>query len=245
LALIELKSVSVEYPIYGYRHDSIKTTLIEKFARLTGLGDKPLIGETRTVTALKDISFKAIDGDKVGLIGPNGSGKTTLLYTINDTLEPASGEILVRGRTASMLNLSCGVDPNLSGRENIDFRLKILNIPKGLKTQISEDIIETSGLNEFINLPLRIYSSGMVARLLFCMATAINSDIVLMDEWLSAGDEEFQETAQKRLKNFVNKSSILVLASHNKEFIQNTCNKIIVLENGTVKEQQEFSPIKT
>ena len=241
MALIELENVSIEYPIYGYRNDSLKTTMMSGVLRLLGNNNNNLIGETLNVKALKKISLKATNGDRIGLIGPNGSGKTTLLYVLNQTLAPTNGKVKVEGRITSMLNLSCGVDPNLSGFENIKFRLKILKVPVTAHPEIIDDIVEASGLSKFIYLPIRTYSSGMSARLLFCMATAVKSDILLMDEWLSVGDEDFQVSAQQRLNNYIEKSSILVIATHNKELVQNLCNKVLVLKEGECIETKEYS----
>jgi lipopolysaccharide transport system ATP-binding protein len=234
LAVISLSDVCVDYPIYGYRSDSLKSLAISSVAKMIGLERKSVVEATKIVRALSEITFSASEGDKIGLLGPNGSGKTTLLYVLNQTLAPSSGNILVEGRVTSMLNLSCGVDPNLSGIDNINFRLRILDVDRRERKRVVDDIVAASGLNDFMYLPLRIYSSGMAARLLFCMATAIQSDIVLMDEWLSVGDAEFQESAQKRLQNFVDKSSILVIASHNKSFTVDLCNRVLQLEGGRI-----------
>ncbi len=234
MAVISVNDLCVDYPIYGYRSDSLKSLVIANVAKMVGWQNKSVVGATKVVRALSDVTFSATEGDKIGLLGPNGSGKTTLLYVLNQTLSPTSGNLLVHGRVTSMLNLSCGVDPNLSGIDNINFRLRILDIDRKVRQRIVDDIVTASGLDEFVHLPLRIYSSGMVARLLFCMATAVNSDIVLMDEWLSVGDEEFQISAQKRLQKFVDESSILVIASHNKSFVGSLCNKVLHLEGGRV-----------
>jgi len=233
LALISLRNVSLDYPIYGFRSDSIKLTLLNKLSTwTTGRAYFPS-GEVKIVRALHNISFELNDGDRLGVVGSNGSGKTTLLYMLNRSLLPSSGMLTVDGSVGSMLNLNCGIDPNSSGRENLLFRLKISRVSRKLWKSIEDDIVEFADLGHFIDMPLRIYSSGMMARLLFAMATAINRDILLMDEWLSVGDIDFSRKASGRIISFTRESSILVLASHDTEMVRRVCNKCLRLDHGS------------
>jgi len=206
---------------------------LDKFSTLTTGRSWFTSNEVKIVRALKNISFELNDGDRLGVVGSNGSGKTTLLYMLNRSLQPSSGLLTVDGSVVSMLNLNCGIDANLSGRENLRFRLKLLRINRKLWGAIEEDIVDFADLGHFIDMPLRIYSSGMMARLLFAMATAINRDILLMDEWLSVGDSDFSRKASIRINNFANKSSMIVLASHDTEMVRRICNKCLRLDHGS------------
>ena len=156
----------------------------------------------------------------------------------------SEGELKVHGKVSSMLNLTCGIDAELTGLENIEFRLKLANIPQNEIRKYTEDIIEFAELNEFINLPFRLYSSGMAARLCFGIATSIPSEIILMDEWLSVGDKEFNEKASLRLNKYVMNSSLLVIASHNYKFIEKLCDKILILDQGNLIDYKNNTPEK-
>jgi len=189
-------------------------------------------GPVNVVKALREISFRLEAGDRLGLIGPNGSGKSTLLRVVNGTYPPSEGSMVVKGRIASMLNLNCGVDGDLTGRQNIRQRLDYQGIKGSVRGRIEEEVIEFADIGNFIDLPVRMYSSGMLARLLFPLSTSIEPDIVLMDEWLAVGDANFQEKSQSRLRNFLAKSSILIIASHDLVMIKSLCSKILTLNHG-------------
>ena len=226
---VSLDKVSLDYPIYGYGGDSLKLRLLRMlFPKASNLGARSV----NVVKALREISFTLGPGDKLGLIGPNGSGKSTLLRVLNGTFPPSAGAVVVKGRVASMLNLNCGVDADLTGRQNIRQRLDYQGIKGSLRKNIEEEVIEFADIGNFIDLPVRMYSSGMLARLIFPLSTSVEPDIVLMDEWLAVGDANFQEKSQGRLKNFLAKSSILVIASHNHVMIESLCSKILTLEHG-------------
>jgi len=230
--VISLRNVCLDYPIYGFRSNSLKLAALNKLSTWTTGRPWFSSDEVKIVRALQSISFELSHGDRLGVVGSNGSGKTTLLYMLNRSLLPSSGMLTVDGSVGSMLNLNCGIDPNLSGRENLRFRLKISRINRKLWGAIEEDVIDFADLGHFIDMPLRIYSSGMMARLLFAMATAINRDILLMDEWLSVGDLDFSRKASVRINGFSKESSILVLASHDTEMIRRVCNKCLRLDHG-------------
>jgi lipopolysaccharide transport system ATP-binding protein len=149
--------------------------------------------------------------------------------------EPSSGEITRSGTISSLVDISLGINGENTGRENIFLRGKLLGLSKKQIDQKIEEIIEFSELGDYINLPVRIYSSGMLLRLAFSVSTSITADILIMDEWLSVGDGAFAERSSERLRNLVDESEILVIASHTKELIKNTCNKVVWLEHGRIR----------
>lgn len=184
--------------------------------------------------ALDSISFDFYEGDRIGLIGHNGSGKSTLLRLLAGIYEPTSGFLKVNGHVTSMLSITLGMDMEATGIENIYMRGHIMGIrPRQMKNLI-EDIAEFSGLGDYIYLPIRTYSSGMTMRLAFAICTSVDADIILMDEWLSAGDAEFAEKSEARLNKIVGNARIVVLASHNHTMLNQRCNKILRLEHGKI-----------
>jgi lipopolysaccharide transport system ATP-binding protein len=187
-----------------------------------------------TVKALQDVSFQLSDGDRLGVLGHNGSGKSTLLRTIAGVYQPSAGKVDVSGKIGSLIDIGLGINPEATGRENILIRGLLLGLTKKEIQARVDEIIEFSNLGEFIELPVRTYSSGMHLRLAFAVSTAIRPEILLMDEWLSVGDEQFTEQAQKRMSSLVNSTKILVIASHSKETILGNCNKVLILEHGKV-----------
>jgi lipopolysaccharide transport system ATP-binding protein len=184
-----------------------------------------------SVTALNNISLNLKDGDRLGVMGPNGSGKSTLLRALAGIYAPTSGSIEVKGSIASLIDISLGMDMEATGYENIRMR----GIMMGLKLKqikaIEEEIAEFTELGTFLEMPIRTYSTGMLMRLGFAVSTAISADIILMDEWLSVGDSDFLVKAKKRLQNYIQKSSILVIASHSEDLIAKLTNQLIRLEH--------------
>ena len=230
--LIKAKNISIEFPIYENSHRSMKNTLIglSTGGRLGVTGDNGI----QVVKAIDGIDFEFKEGERVGLLGHNGSGKTTLLRALSGVYKPVRGDLQVKGRVTSLLDISMGLDPDATGFENIFLR----GIINGQKHQdiLShvDEIAEFSELGEYLNLPVRTYSSGMSLRLAFAISTSIETDILLMDEWLSVGDASFSQKAAKRMDELVGKASILVLASHSLELVNKVCNRIILLEYGRV-----------
>lgn len=186
--------------------------------------------------ALRDIYLDLKRGDRLGIIGPNGSGKTTLLRLISGIYPPTRGTVQVKGLLGSMLDLQQGINGKVSGRDNIIYRSRLLGRTLTLAKQTVEDACEFGGLAEFIDQPVENYSSGMKMRLAFSVATAVPSEILIMDEWLSVGDEQFQAKAKKRIDDLVNQADILILASHNKKLLSSTCNRFLSLEKGVATE---------
>ena len=195
------------------------------------------------VKALDGLNFEFREGTRVGLVGHNGSGKTTLLRVLSGVYAPVSGELKMRGKVASLLDVSMGLDPDATGFENIYLR----GIMDGLKpaTIVSktDDIADFTGLGDYLNLPVRTYSSGMMLRLAFAISTSIEADILIMDEWLSVGDAEFSAKAAARLDSLVSKASILVIATHDQTLVGNICNRRIHLEHGRIIEDVAISAV--
>jgi len=229
--LIDASKLSVEFPIYENSHRSVKKAVLNL---TTGGRIGKDAGHHTVVTALDNLSFRFEDGARVGLLGHNGSGKTTLLRVLSGIYAPVKGSLVLKGRIASLLDVSMGLDPDATGFENIYLR----GILEGLKpSQIkarTDDIADFSELGDFLNLPIRTYSSGMMLRLAFAISTSVDADILIMDEWLSVGDAEFCTKAEKRLETLVKKASILVVASHDPGLIQRVCNRQIHLEHGRI-----------
>lgn len=232
MAHIILNHAGVEFQIHNSNTRSLKNRIIN-----TATGGKITAGlNGRTVVkALSDINFELKEGDKLGLIGHNGSGKSTMLRLLSGVYAPTSGTADINGKVGSLIDISLGIDPEATGRENIFLRAALLGMSKSEVSDNIEDIIEFTELGNFIDLPLRMYSSGMHMRLAFAVSTIMRPDILLMDEWISVGDEGFKLKAESRLNETVNQTKILVMASHSKEILEKTCNKILWLEHGSVK----------
>lgn len=223
---IELQNVTVRFPIYSFHSRSLKNSLVGK---ITGGEIGRNVSNQVSVTALHDLSINLKSGDRLGVMGPNGAGKSTLLRVIAGIYAPTSGSIEVKGRIASLIDISLGMELEASGFENIRMRGVMMGLSLKQIKSLEEEIAEFTELGPYLNMPIRSYSTGMHMRLGFAVSTAVPADILLMDEWLSVGDEAFKVKAEKRLEDYVNKSSILVLASHSKETIEKLTNLQLLL----------------
>jgi len=227
--MISVRDVHVEFPIYGGRSRSLRNTVLR--AATGGLIAEDAAHRV-VVKALNGVSFELREGDRVGVVGHNGSGKSTLLRVLVGAYEPVAGTVEVAGKIASMLNITLGMDYEATGYENILIRAVIMGFnPKEIEPLV-DDIVEFSELGDYIDMPMRTYSSGMAVRLAFAVSTCVTADILLMDEWLSVGDAEFQIKARDRLLHLVDQAKVLVLASHDESLIRSNCNKIIRLSHG-------------
>lgn len=225
------ENLTVDFTVYNSPHRSLKKNLL-KIA--TGGRISNEAGGGVTIRALDSVNFILSEGDRLGLMGHNGSGKSTLLRVLAGVYEPTGGRLVVRGKIASLLDISIGMDPEASGIENIYLRGLLLGLGKEEIRQKIEEIVDFSELGDFIDLPVRTYSSGMSMRLAFSIATCVEADILLMDEWLSVGDTDFVKKAEDRLKSLVSKTPILVMASHSPGVIKEVCTRVIQLEGGRV-----------
>jgi lipopolysaccharide transport system ATP-binding protein len=226
---VQLSDVSVDFPIYNAKARSLKNRLID--AATGGRVSADPEGRV-SIRALENISLDLRDGDRVALLGHNGSGKSTLLRVIAGVYRPSLGVILTRGSIGSLIDISLGIDSEATGLENIYLRSAFLGLSRRETTLAIDEIVEFSELGQFIEMPIRTYSTGMQFRLAFAISTVIRPEILLMDEWLSTGDAHFRDKAEFRLQEVVAKSKILVIATHSPELANRICNKIITLEHG-------------
>ncbi len=229
---VTLHRVSIGFPILHVPHRSLKKSLL---AAATGGAILQDAHNVPFIRALYDISGHFAPGDRIGLVGRNGAGKTTLLRTIAGIYEPMSGYVQTEGRIGALFDLNAGFNPELTGRENIMTRGICMGArPPEIRACVGE-IEEFTELGDYLDMPIRTYSSGMQLRLAFAIATSSRPDILIMDEWLMAGDELFLKKAQTRMEAFVTSAKILVLASHSHDIIRHWCNKAMLLMNGEMK----------
>ena len=230
-ASIEVRGISVLFPLYHGNTRSLKKLLVSAASgRLTEDQQHRVV-----VRALSDIDFSLTSGERLGLVGSNGAGKTTLLRTLAGIYEPVTGHVRVHGALTAMLDPSLGMNIELTGRENILLRGLYSGLPTPMLKRLEDDVIAFAELSDFIDLPVRIYSAGMVVRLGFALATAVRPRILLMDEWFLAGDAAFMEKARARLEDMVRGADILVLSTHSDTVVREWCSRVIWLEKGRVR----------
>ncbi len=223
---IELKDVFLSYPLVHSDSYSLKRWMSRGFDTKTNFEEE--------YDALKNLNLSIKDGERVGLIGLNGAGKTTLLKTISGIYKPRSGVLNINGRVSSILDFATGFEGEMTGVENIYIRGLLLGMdPETIKRK-TEDIIKFSELGDHIYQPVRTYSAGMFIRLAFATTTSIDPDILVMDEVVGAGDASFQDKAEKRLRNLIERGNVVVMSSHSMDMIKEFCNRVIWLEKGVV-----------
>lgn len=230
---LTFENVTVRYPIYNSKAMSLRNQLVR-----IGTGGK-IAGEAShivTVTALDEVSFSLRNGDSVGLVGHNGAGKSTLLRTMAGIYEPNSGHITRDGSVATVFEIGAGMDPELTGYENIVRMGMLMGMSLRQAQSIIADVEDFTELGDFLNLPVRTYSSGMTMRLMFAVATSIKPSILLVDEMFGTGDAAFQEKAKERMRALIKSSDIFVFASHDLSLIHALCKKIFTVEHGKIKE---------
>lgn len=226
--------VSIRARNVGLRYPVPRNVKLKGRASATVGGRLFARGGRQYITALDDISFELRAGDRLGLVGANGAGKTTLLKVLYGIYEPTAGSIEAQGRRDALFNINLGFRNEATGRRNIVLRGLINGWSNREIEQRMEEIVEFSELGDFIDMPVRSYSQGMSARLAFAIATSFEPEILLMDEWIGAGDKDFQSKAKTRMENMVTKAGIIVLASHDNSLLQRVCNRIISLEHGRI-----------
>jgi len=187
-----------------------------------------------SVRALENIDLNISSGERVALLGHNGAGKTTLLRSMAGVYSPTSGSVSVSGRRMSLFDLGLGLDEDATGYENILLRGLIIGLKRAEIESKVDDIVAFSGLGDFLDLPIRTYSSGMMLRLLFSIATSLEAEILLMDEWLGMGDQDFTAKAERRLHDLIDRSHILIYASHQLGHLEQICNRGVILEGGRI-----------
>jgi ABC-type polysaccharide/polyol phosphate transport system ATPase subunit len=229
MPIIEVKHLTKEYQL-GHI-SSLKENVFNTFRRLTG---KPTQQRER-FKALNDVNFTIEAGEVVGIIGHNGAGKSTLLKHLAGISKPTQGEIIVRGSIAPLIEVGAGVNPELTGRENIFLNGAILGIPKKIIQQKLDEIIDFSELEQFIDTPVKRYSSGMTVKLGFSIATSLDADILIIDEVLAVGDLAFQRKCFDRMEDMIKRQGkTVLLVSHNIRQIQRLCNRVILLDHGRI-----------
>jgi len=231
MSRIRLRNVSVDYVVNHYR---VKSELSKRQSKSADIGGT-IHGDLRSnIRALDSVSFELKSGDRLGLMGRNGVGKTTLLKVVAGIIAPTAGDVLVEGRISPLTSISLGLDGQSSGYDNIFIRSRLMGYSKAEILEVIDDIGDFTGLNEFLHLPIRTYSSGMKMRLSFAIATAFKPDIMLLDEWIGTGDAEFREQASERLHKLIADSGIFIFASHNRALHRQICNKAAILDNGRI-----------
>lgn len=230
---IHINNVSLEYPIYNANSGSLRRKIVNLS---TGGRIATDVNDKTVVKALSNVNLTINAGDRLGLLGHNGSGKTTLLRCISGIYQPTSGHIDRQGSIAPLLEIGAGIEPELSGKDNIKRMLLLYGIDPQKIPELSSEIEIFSELGDFLSLPVRTYSSGMMMRLMFAVATATTSDILVMDEFFSVGDESFRQKAENHLVNRIENASILVFASHSDTLLKKLCNRFVRLSHGQIEE---------
>lgn len=229
---IDLRGVSVDFPIYGAESRSLKKRLLNRrIGSHVSYGARHLV----TIHALRDVSLEIRHGERVGLVGANGAGKSTLLRAIAGVFEPTRGRVRVEGRVTALFSLNLGIEADATGMENIVLRGLAAGLTRREIDRQAEEIAEFTELGDYLDFPLFTYSDGMKARLAFAISTAAKPEILLMDEWIGAGDAAFIEKARARLDAMVGDAGILVLASHNRTLLRRVCNRVVTLDRGRVE----------
>jgi ABC-2 type transport system ATP-binding protein len=256
LVHIILKSAVVDFPIATMRARSLKNAWLARLRQAAGeanpavsilrkgkVGGSIVSADTsvESVRALDSVSLELRQGDRLGLIGPNGSGKTTLIRVLAGIYGLAHGSIEVSGAILPMFDISVGFDGETTGLESIFTRGLMMGLTEKEIQERTDEIVSFSELGDYIHLPIRTYSSGMMLRLMFSIATSVRGDIVLMDEWIAVGDEDFRGKANARLDDLTASAGILVIASHDPGILRRLCNKALRLEGGQAR---DFGPIE-
>ena len=235
---ITTKDACVDFPIFDAKSRSLKKTVM-------GLVGGNIASESKVpiIEALRDITVHIEHGARVALVGHNGAGKTTLLRLLAGIYEPTRGSAIIRGRVAPVFDLGVGMDPEISGLENIIVRGLFLGMTRKQMEERVDDIAEFTELGDFLRMPLRTYSTGMRVRLALGVVTSINPEILLLDEGIGAVDSAFLEKSKRRLSDLVDRAGLLVFASHSDEFLRELCDTAIWMEHGQVRQQGPLEDI--
>jgi ABC-2 type transport system ATP-binding protein len=224
---IELNNVVLTYELYHERVHSLKESVINFFHKRQYVKEK-----ITKLNALDNISINISEGERIGIIGRNGAGKSTLLKVISGILKPTSGSIKVSGSIQPLIEIAAGFNPEFTGRENIYLNGYMLGFSREQIRNKENEIINFAELTEFIDVPVKYYSSGMSVRLAFSIATSIEPEYLIFDEMLSAGDVSFQAKAEERIKSLLDKAKILIVVSHSMEVIKSLSTRVLVLDHG-------------
>jgi lipopolysaccharide transport system ATP-binding protein len=231
MSKIILKNVYLNYPVFSSDSRSFKKNVLNK---IKSEKFKKNESDILHIQALKNINIEINEGDRIGIYGNNGSGKSSLLKVISGIYYPSNGTINVEGSINSLISLNAGFNENLTGKENSIFKLRLLGLEKEEINEKLDEINNFSGLSEFFFLPIKTYSSGMLLRLSFSLSILCPHDILIMDEWLSVGDDKFQQQALSKINETIQKSKILIIASQSKNVLERLCNRILTLSDGII-----------
>lgn len=234
--MIKIKNVSMKFNLGIEKEFSIKQAFINLFTRKNKR-------KKETFWALKDVSFNVGKGEVVGLIGSNGAGKSTLLKVVSGVMKPTNGKVEVKGVISPMIELGAGFDGNLTARENIYLNGAILGYSKKFIDSKFDEIVEFSELKDFLEVPVKNFSSGMTAKLAFSIATVVNPEILIVDEILSVGDIKFQEKSKHKMMEMIKGGTTVLYVSHSLESIKALCTKVVWLEHGKVIKMGETKKI--
>jgi ABC-type polysaccharide/polyol phosphate transport system ATPase subunit len=235
--IVNLEAVRISFPLYQGGSRSLKKRVL--FHGTAGKIGRDA-GDQFVVEALRDVSFSLHAGDRLALIGANGAGKTTLLRAIAGIYEPSQGTVVTRGRISPMFDINLGIDADLNGFDNIHLRALLLGLSPAQIVQRLPEIVEFTELGDYLDMPVRTYSAGMILRLSFAVATCFEPDVLLMDEWILAADAHFMGKAELRVRHFVERARVMVLASHNLDLCARWCTTGLWLDRGEVR---EFGPV--
>ena len=224
--IIKVDHVSMKFNLSSEKFDSFKEYVIKRIKGQVSIEE---------FWALNDVSFEVYKGDSIGLIGLNGSGKSTMLKTIAGVLKPTKGSVTVSGSIAPLIELGAGFDMDLTARENVFLNGALLGYTRSEMQSYYDDIVDFSDLHNFMDDPVKNFSSGMVSRLAFAIATIGIPDILIVDEVLSVGDFQFQEKCEQRIQNMMEHGTTILFVSHSIDQVQKICSKIVWLEQGHMK----------
>jgi ABC-2 type transport system ATP-binding protein len=221
---INAERLGVKYSLHLTRKQTLKASFVKRIRRT----------RDKAFWALRDVSFTVSHGDSLGIIGPNGAGKSTLLQVLAGIITPSEGEVAVNGHISSLLTLGVGFDQDLSGTDNIRLAGAFMGVDHRLVEERLPAIVAYADLGEFIDAPIKTYSSGMRARLGFAIATSVEPDILILDEVLSTGDAAFREKSKQRVGELVRDAKAIVLVTHDMNWVQEYCNRAMLLEKGRI-----------
>ncbi|MCP5160071.1 MAG: ABC transporter ATP-binding protein [Hahellaceae bacterium] len=224
MTFVSVENLSINFRIYHDRSPSLKEYFANFFKKKS-----PTVS---TFVAVNNVSFQLSAGDRVGIVGHNGAGKSTLLKALCRVYPASSGNVQVEGRIAPLLEIGAGFHPEFTGRENIYLNGSILGYTKSELQGMESDVIEFAELSEFIDTPVKYYSTGMYMRLAFSLATAMHPEILILDEVFAGGDISFMEKARARMHSMIDKANIMVMVSHDHHLISSLCNRVIWLDHG-------------
>jgi ABC-2 type transport system ATP-binding protein len=233
MASIQLRDVTVDIPVYNASSRSLKNNIL---SAATGGQIRPTGTGKASVRAVDNLTIDLGHGTRVGLVGHNGAGKSTILRVIAGIYEPTHGVVEVDGEVATMFDIGFGFDEDASGWDNISLRGRLLGYSRKEIAAKADEIAAASELGEFLDMPIRTYSSGMTTRLAFAISTSITPDILLIDEGIGAGDAAFLARAKERMESFVGAAGLLVVASHSDDLLRQWCTTGIWMEHGRLQE---------